>query len=238
MNPVGALFSEKMMSIDRFASRFGTAGNSGEDRSSLSQGQLLRQLEMLINEARQKVKTFEEGRTDHIGYVRKFRNRIQHCLLDIGQLAQDELHQIATLDLSISGGLQRYYDARVFNDFDVKDGDPSDFLRLQREYDHAMPSKIQRMITLMVQARYKMLNPAPAAEARTPHSPYSQSDDELYKRIGAENFKTMTNAELWNRYHRSLKVGESDLASFRSRADRVRRHHGFPLSSELRKQFK
>jgi hypothetical protein len=129
-------------------------------------------LEMLISEARQKVKIFEEGHTDYIGYVREFRNRIQHCLLDIGQVAQDELRQIATLDLSISEGLQRYYDARIFNDFDVKSGDSSEFLRLQNEYNQTMPAKIRKMITLMEQVRYRMLNFEPYAKSRRQIRPF------------------------------------------------------------------
>lgn len=131
-------------------------------------GGLLRQLEHLINEARHRIKSFEEGRTEHIGYVREFRNHVQYCLLDIGQLARDELRQINTLDLSISEGLQRYYDDGIFNDFEVKDGDPSEFLRLQKEYDQAMPKKIQYMITLLNQVRNKMLgHPSPVHPVET-----------------------------------------------------------------------
>lgn len=227
------------MGTDRFSSRFGSAGPAPNQGTSLSKGELLQRLELLIIETQKNLKAFSEGRTVFIGYVRMFRNRAQHCLADIGPLAQEALQELAALDLSISEGLQQYYDGGIFNDFDVKDGDPSEFLRLQREYDQEMPSRIQRIITLLNQVRDKMLGLSQApdsARLSTSLSQYSQKDDELYQQIGAESFKAMTNAELWKRYRRQLKLRKSDSASFRSRADRIRHYHGFPLSSELTKK--
>lgn len=146
------------MRFDRFFSRFEKAEASGEIGTSLSRGELLHRLEMLILEARKKVEAFAQGRTEYIGYIRDFRNRAQHCLVDIGRLAQEDLRELAALDLSISEGLQAYYNEGVFNDFQVKDGNATDFLRLQNEYNQAMPAKIQRMIKLLDRVRDKMLN--------------------------------------------------------------------------------
>ena len=122
-----------------------------------SKGKLLQQLELLTHEAQQKIRAFAEGRTDHIGYIRDFRNRVQHCLIDIGETAKDELLKIAAVDLTISEGLQRYYDKNVFNEFDLQGGDPSEFLRFQKEYDEAMPAKLESILKLLNQVRDKML---------------------------------------------------------------------------------
>jgi hypothetical protein len=129
-------------------------------------------LEALINKAHKNLRAFAEGRTVFIGHILNFRNRAQHCLADIGEEAQKELHELATLDLSISEGLQRWYQKGVYNDFDVKEGDPSEFLRLQKEYDQAMPPKIERMIALLEQVREKMLGIALAAKVESLVRPF------------------------------------------------------------------
>lgn len=147
------------MNMGRSPSRFGMTGVSGI-RTHTSKGALLRQLEALVNEARKKAKAIAEGRTEFIGYILEFRNRVQYCLADIGGDAQEELHELAALDLSISEGLQQWYEKGVYNAFQVKDGDPTEFLRLQQEYDQATLPKIERMITLLNQVRDKMLGPS------------------------------------------------------------------------------
>ena len=130
---------------------------------SASKGTHLANLESLIRAAREQLKEFAEGRTEFIGYVTALRQQMQYCLADVGQDAKEELRELATMDLSISEGLRGWYKKGVYDDTQVKEGDPSDFLRLQKEYDETTPPKIQRMIKLLEQMRNKLLGLAPAS---------------------------------------------------------------------------
>lgn len=117
-------------------------------------------LEVLIRQGREQLKQFTDGKTRFIAYVRSLREQIQHCLVDVvdrGEPAQDELRELVTMDLSISDELAAWYAKHVYNDFEVKEGDPADFLRAQAEYDRAIPAKIQRMIDILETVRGKML---------------------------------------------------------------------------------
>jgi hypothetical protein len=148
-----------------------------------SRGLFLRNLEGLIRAAQEELKAFHEGRTSFIGYITNLREHMVHCLADIGEVAQEELRELATMDLSISPELAAWYAKDVHNDFQVKEGDnPADFLRAQAEYDRTMPAKIQRMIDLLERVRGKVLGigleptqSAPVqAEATVEHSEPAQ----------------------------------------------------------------
>src|SRR5579862_2670764 len=80
-----------------------------------SKGALLGILEGLIREAQGEQKAFVEGRTTFIGYVENMRGRMQRYLVDAGESAQAELRELATMDLSISDELARWYAKGVYN---------------------------------------------------------------------------------------------------------------------------
>jgi len=158
------------MSSGFFAARLG--GSRIAIATPPSKGMLLARLEGLIREGQKQLRAFAEGRTQFIAYVRDLKERAQHCLADIGEPAQKELRELATMDLSISEDLAGWYAKGVYNDFEVKEGDPSDFLRAQAEYDQATPPKIQSIIALLGQVRAKMLGIAPAVEAESLIRPF------------------------------------------------------------------
>jgi hypothetical protein len=69
--------------------------------------------------------------------------------------------------------------------------------------------------------------------------PYSQADDALYKHIGDEGFELYNNAELERQYRvTAQKKFNHDYPKgtdgFRSRLNRIRRHHKLPSSKEIR----
>ena len=94
------------------------------------------------------------------------------------------MRKIAALDLSISKGLQRYYGNNIFNAYDVQDGDPSEFLRLQKEYDQAMPPKLQEIVKLLNQVRDKILGQP------DPVYPIENTTDRLSPSIGTRLVRT------------------------------------------------
>lgn len=169
------------MSSGFFASRF--AGPRMETATPPSKGVLLARLERLIIEAHEELRAFAEGRTLFIAYVRDLRDRVQHCLADIGELAQKELPELAAMDFGISEDLARWYAQGVYNDFQVKQGDPSDFLRAQAEYDRETPPKIERMIALMHQVRNKMLGLVPTGEAARLIRPFPTPDGSTWPNV-------------------------------------------------------
>jgi hypothetical protein len=81
----------------------------------------------------------------------------------------------------------------------------------------------------------------PAVSGSNASTSYSKQDDELYHLIGSSDFKNLTNAELWKRHRSARKAMERHSISmtpeaFRSRCNRIRRHHCFPPSDEVRKK--
>lgn len=208
-------------------------------------------LEVLIRQATEQLKQFTDGKTQFIAYVRALREQIQHCLVDIvdrGEPAQEELRELVTMDLSISDELAAWYAKGVYNDFQVKEGDPADFLRAQAEYDRTMAPKIQRMIELLQQVKGKLLGTAPPSSATLvpqaaspshgkgagePRKPYSERDHALYKLIGSEDLARFTDAELWKRKAKDFRTMQppgrkATLDAFRARLFRIRRYHGVP----------
>ncbi|HEV2380125.1 MAG TPA: hypothetical protein VG206_10065 [Terriglobia bacterium] len=212
---------------------------------------LLMRLEVLIRQAREQLKQFTDGKTQFIAYVRALREQIQHCLVDIvdrGEPAQEDLREVIAMDLSISDELAAWYAKGVYNDFQVKEGDPADFLRAQAEYDRTMPAKIQRMIDILQTVRGKMLgtvpsaSPTPVPQAGSPphvkgtgepKKPYSKRDHALYKLIGSEDLARFTDAELWKRNAKDFRTMQppgrkATLDAFRARLFRIRQYHGVP----------
>jgi hypothetical protein len=170
-------------------------------------------------------------------------------LLDIGETVREELQAINGLNLSPSQALLSYYGRRIFNDYQAPtETEKAEFLRLQKEYDAEAPPKIERMITLLTQARAKLLgiNPTPFAPVSAsstrggkrgsgdPKKPYSVRDDALFKLIGAENLASLTDAQLRRRYlaqcrkHKHMASFGVDPNAFRCSLYRIRRHHGIP----------
>ena len=121
-------------------------------------GQLIQRLEGLIVDAQKEAKNFAQGRTVWFPYLYDLKNHIQHCLADIGNLAAEELREVALLDLTASEGLIAYYAKKIF-----EAPEDAEFQRLQREYDTATPPRILRMIELLGQVKNKMLGIAPAS---------------------------------------------------------------------------
>lgn len=212
---------------------------------------LLMRLEVLIRQAREQLEQFTDGKTQFIAYVRALREQIQHCLVDIvdrGEPAQEDLREVMAMDLSISDELAAWYAKGVYNDFQVKEGDPADFLRAQAEYDRTMPPKIQRMIALLQQVKGKMLgtvpsaSPTPVPQAGSPShgqgagelgKQYSQRDRALYELIGSEDLARFTDAELWKRKAKDFRKMQTPgrkatQDAFRARLFRIRHYHGVP----------
>src|SRR5579872_5673369 len=94
-----------------------------------SMGTLLARLEHLISEAQEQLKPFASGKTLFFEHTNILKGRMQHCLVDLGEPAKEELRKLAALDLDPSEALHRYYRKGVFNDFDAP-GD-TEFVRLQ-----------------------------------------------------------------------------------------------------------
>ena len=83
--------------------------------------------------------------------------------------------------------------------------------------------------------RNEVIQPQPKRER------LSSIDQELYQLIGRQEFVLKTDAELQRAFQRHAKKQLSldySVASqgFRARLYRIRRHHGLPLSAEIRKK--
>ncbi|HEV2234783.1 MAG TPA: hypothetical protein VGV68_15440 [Terriglobia bacterium] len=198
--------------------------------ATLSKGTLLAGLERLIKDAKRQLKCFAEGRPQYIGHVVALRNRVQHCLLDIGDGATKELRAIVNLDLTASKGLSAYYANGIFDVSQLPSGEnPAEFVRLQQEYDRETPPKIERMIALMQQAKDKILGVI-TVPGRKPLSVRDQRLDEL---IGPENLRNFTNSGLRKRFQSKctdvqlvrLRVNKQ---AFRCALDRLRKYHNIP----------
>lgn len=212
---------------------------------------LLMRLEVLIRQATEQLKQFTDGKTQFIAYVRALREQIQNCLVDIvdrGEPAKEELREVIAMDLTISDELAAWYAKRVFNDYDVKEGDPADFLRAQAEYDRTMAPKIQRMIALLQQVKGKMLGTVPPSsatlvpQAASPshvkgagelRKPYSPRDRALYELIGSEDLARFTDAELWKHkakdFRKMQQAGrKATHDAFRACVFRIRQYHRVP----------
>lgn len=220
---------------------------SGSQSGAPSKSTLLMQLQGLIRKAYGQLKQFTDGKTQFIGYVLELREQIQHCLVDIedrGEPAQGELQELVAMDLNISAELKAWYDKGVYNDFQVKEGDPADFLRAQAEYDRTMPPKIQRMIEILERVRARMLGisaepaqavPGTESEHGSGLEPQcSKRDRVLYRLIGANNLKSKTNAELWRRFRFECRNTPAiaslglEYQPFRCAIDRIRKAYRAP----------
>ena len=74
--------------------------------------------------------------------------------------------------------------------------------------------------------------------AQTPLG-YSDRDDAILELIGADKFKHMANDALYKQFRRRLTTElDKDLPynAFRLTANRIRKHHGFPSSQQLKKE--
>jgi hypothetical protein len=77
----------------------------------------------------------------------------------------------------------------------------------------------------------------PGSDRSRPQS-YSPADAKLFELIGPEPFRSLTNPELFRRYRRraEARLGRLPPDAFRARLNRIRKHHGFPSSMEVRKK--
>lgn len=241
-----------IMENPRFEPRFGGPPSQMVITTPPTKGTLHARVGGLIAAIQGELRNFDEGRTVYCGHLIPIKNSVQHCLLDIGSLAQEELREIVDLNLGPSEGLYEYYRKGIFNAFEAP-GD-TEFVRLQQEYDKETPPKMRRMIELLAQVARKIMDSvlsAPLArpeESRVPRSrsrgsgdprkPYSDRDRQLYELIGSSNLSTFTNAELWKRYRWKCRnvVDLVDMsenkAAFRNSLHRIRVHHGIPAPSQ------
>jgi hypothetical protein len=90
---------------------------------------------------------------------------------------------------------------------------------------------------------YSMLPHAqePPPSKGTEEGSYSEADEHLHRIVGANDFKALTNAELWRRHRLSSpklfkRTRPFTPEGFRSSANRVRLHHGYPKSGDIRRK--
>lgn len=64
---------------------------------------------------------------------------------------------------------------------------------------------------------------------------YSKADDALFKRLGSDQFETLTDQELWKRHRAALTSDDYTLPKFRARAKRIRHKWRLPLNRQIKK---
>lgn len=162
----------------------------------------------------------------------RFREKVVDVLLDLGPGFDDLRHELSGIPAVKTGTTW---------DFN-HEGEPLG----RSSVDLVDARKIRRMVSYLIKARRRLdakggANGQSGGERKRPGQTaqvsYSAADEKLYRSIGAERFRTLPNAELSKLYRTSAsKHLERRITpdAFRAICDRVRRHHGFPKSNEIR----
>ncbi len=68
--------------------------------------------------------------------------------------------------------------------------------------------------------------------------PYSETDDRIFRVVGEQNLRVVTNEDIQRRYRiqiRQVLKRDPSLNALRPRLNRIRRYHSLPMSNEIRK---
>lgn len=116
--------------------------------------------------------------------------------------------------------------------------DPNEAYRTLDELVGILRSAEARMLTLQDEGA-EQPQQSKSAKPASKATPYSPRDRAVYELIGADKFKHMTNPALYTQFHHRIntKLGE-DVSPREARLifNRIRTHHGFPKSADLKEK--
>lgn len=153
-----------------------------------SPGELLRRMDVLIDEAVRQHADIAQGKLVTLDYVKELAKAAQYCLADIGDNVRMELAEIASLAFRPPEGLSKF---QIFVDGAYAPPDDPEYQRLQAEFDAKATEESERLERALRRAREKMLNGAAPGQAQPASSPtISQLRSQLVQPFAAPEGST------------------------------------------------